>query len=136
MPPTRHLPDITDLPLDDRRIAGDAIETVIDSRDYLPKDSTLLMVATRFGDDIREALELPALERTGRGPQLRPLHEMGLADLDRLDKAVETLLGRFTRYMDDPDLIAGLTDLCEKVSVILIAVKDRARREADQEARA
>jgi hypothetical protein len=128
MSSTRGLPgNVTDLAIADRRTAGDAIETVIDFGDYLPSDGKLLMLATLFGDDIRDALGLPTLERVKRGPDLKPLEEMDLTDLDRLDKAVETLLGPYTKFMDDPELIAGLTELGEKVIIALIAAKAQDR---------
>jgi hypothetical protein len=104
---------LTELPITDLRVAGDAVETVIEFRAYLPPGEMLVMVAGRFRDDIRELLRVPRLEPAHRGTEVKPLDNLESADLRRTAKAVGTLVGRFTPYMDDPELIALLSDLDE-----------------------
>jgi hypothetical protein len=47
---------LTELPKADLRAAGDAIETLIEFRAYLPPAGPLVMLAGKFRDDIRDAL--------------------------------------------------------------------------------
>ena len=102
---------ITELPTPDLRNAGDAIETLIELRTYLPPDGMLVMLAGRLRDDIRDMLGMKPLERVDRGSEVKPLGDLPGTDLDRLDKAVGVLLWRYTRFMDDPELLALLTAL-------------------------
>lgn len=102
---------LAELPIDDLRTAGDAIETVIEFRDYLPPAEMLVMLAGRFRDDIREMLAVPRLEPASRGTEVRSLDELENAELYRAAKAVGVLTGRFTPFMDDPELIALLSGL-------------------------
>ena len=105
------MPAITQLSTDKLRIAGDSIETVIEFRDYLPPGGTLVMLAGRWRDVIRELLSVPALDRVSRGPDHKKLSAMEDADLYRLAEAVILLVGAFTGSMDDPELPRQLTDL-------------------------
>jgi hypothetical protein len=91
------MPSLTELSKAELRDAGDAIETLIEFRDYLPgSDGVLLVVATRWAEDIREALGLPPLWYVEAGAR-KPLEDLGLKDLKRLDKAAELILSRFAR---------------------------------------
>jgi hypothetical protein len=113
------MPSVTNLPLDDLRDAGDAVETLIEFRDHLPPGGMLLMLAGRFRDDLRELLGMPALGRVTRGPVRKTLGDLTDGGLDRLDRALGTLLGRYTRYVDDPELISLLGELHGAVSAKL-----------------
>jgi hypothetical protein len=105
------MPGTTELSTADLRTAGDAIETVIEFRDYLPPGGMLLMLAGRWRDEIRELLAMPTLDRVSRGPDHKRLSTMDDADLYRLAEAVILLVGAFTGSMDDPELPRQLKDL-------------------------
>lgn len=117
------MPSLTELPTDNLRIAGDAIETVIEFRDYLPPGGMLVMLAGRWRDDIRELLSVPPLDRVSCGPDRKKLSAMEDADLYRLAEAVILLVGAFTGSMDDPELPRQLNDL---LSTIVLARNARA----------
>lgn len=99
------------LGIDKLRVAGDAIETVIDYRMYLPLEDPakrmvgLVLPAGAWRDDIRHGLGMRRLERVDRGEEIRPLTELPLEALNRLSRAVGKLLGQFAPFMDDPDQI-------------------------------
>jgi hypothetical protein len=112
---------IAELSKDQLRVAGDAIESVIDLRAYLPTDGTLIMLAGRFRDDVREELGVPPLDPAGRGPERKQLDDLGDEQLDRLATAVTTLVGRFRPFIDDPELAKQLSDLHARLSVRLYA---------------
>ena len=112
---------ITELPTADLRAAGDAIETLIDLRAYLPPSGMLIMLAGKLRDDIRDMLQVRPLEPAERGPEVKLLGDLEDTDLDRLDKAVGVLLGRFTRFMDDPEMQPLLTALQARLAVELFA---------------
>jgi hypothetical protein len=116
------MPSLAELPIADLRVAGDAVETVIEFRAYLPPGEMLVMVAGRFRDDIRELLRVPRLEPAHRGAEVKPLDSLESADLYRTAKAVGVLVGRFTPYIEDPELITLLSDLDE---LFRIRVSDR-----------
>jgi hypothetical protein len=113
------MPAITELPIDDLRVAGDAIETLIDLRAYLPADGKLLMLAGRFRDDIREVLGMPSLERPERGSKSKRLDELEDEDLDKLAYAVGSLVSEFRKVMDDPDLVRRLGNLNAALRLLL-----------------
>ena len=113
-----------DLPMNDLRLAGDTIETVIDRRAYLPPDAKLVMFAGSFRDDIRELLGMPDLGAARRGAEVEPLSEVSEEDFGNLRQAVAVLLGQFTKWMDDPDLVTLLKVLHELLAI------DEARRDA------
>ena len=102
---------ITELSIADLRGAGDATETLIDFRAYLPIGETLIMLAGRWRDDIREELGVRPVGRAYRGSEVEPLSEMEEEDFDNLCQAVAVLLSRFTAVMDDPDLPKLLREL-------------------------
>jgi hypothetical protein len=109
------MPTLSDLPLDYLRAAGDAIETVLDFRAYLSTDGTLIMLAAKFRDDIRELLGLPSLPRVSRATEGTKLDSMEDAELECLFEAVLILNGRFTRHMDDPELPKCLADVLGRI---------------------
>jgi hypothetical protein len=118
------MPLLTELPKADLRAAGDAIETLIEYRACLPPAELLIMLAGKFRDDIRDALGMPLPERASRGQDVRPLGELASGELDKLFRAVGVLVGRFTPWMDDPELIASLSGLHQ---VLSIQASERAR---------
>lgn len=89
-------------------MAGDAIETLIEFRAYLPPEEVQATVCGRFRDDIRELLGLPVPERAVRGDEEKLLPELDDEGFNRLLHAVGTLVGRFTPFMDDPELVIAL----------------------------
>jgi len=109
------MPSLTALSLDELRCAGDAAETLIEFRDYLPTDGMLLMLAGRWRDDIRELLGVPPSERVSRGPERKKPEDMQDADLERLFASVILLVDGLKGYMDDPELPRHLSDLLEQV---------------------
>lgn len=97
--------DLSELPITDLRTAGDAIETLIEFRAYLPQEEVKARVCGRFRDDIRELLGLPVPERAERGDEEKFLPELDGAGFDRLLHSVGILVGQFTPFMDDPELV-------------------------------
>jgi hypothetical protein len=112
---------IADLSTDELRVAGDAVETVIDLRAYLPTDGTLIMLAGRLRDDIREEPGVPPMKPAGRGPESKQLDDLGDEELDRLATAVTTLVSRFRSFIDDPELAKQLNDLHARLCIRLYA---------------
>ena len=112
---------IAELSTDELRLAGDAIETVIDLRTYLPTDGTLIMLAERFRDDIRELLGVPVLKPADRGPERNQLDDLADEELDRMAEAVTALVGRFRPFIDDPELVRQLNDLNARLCLRLYA---------------
>lgn len=110
-----HMRTIADLSKDNLRVAGDAIETMIEFRAYLPTDGMLVILSGKFRDDIREELGVPPLTPAGLGPERKRLDDLEDADLDRLFEAVLVLNGRFTGHMDDPELPKCLADVLARV---------------------
>jgi hypothetical protein len=131
--PTTHMQSLSGLPIDDLRTAGSAIEDAIDFVAGFPGSGMLLMVATRFADDIREQLELPTMGRITPVPR-PPLAELPLEELSRLDRALGVLLGRFTGNMEDPELIAELAGVQAALAPVVLAAQARAKTEALPEA--
>jgi hypothetical protein len=103
------MPSLTGLSTGELRDVGDAAETLIDLSDYLPPGDALVSRAGKLRDSIRELLEMPPLEHVSRGGERKMLATMEDADLDRLVKAVNTLLGRFKGYTEEAEL-DGLLD--------------------------
>ncbi len=118
---------LAELSTDQLRVAGDAIEAVIDHRAYLPADGMLVMLAGRFRDDIREALEVKHLGRADRGTERKPLEELGYEELTRLAAAVSSLVGRFRPFMDDPELVRLLDDLHSRLALFSFERANTAR---------
>ena len=90
---------LTELSTAELRDAGDAIETLIDFRDYLPLGGSLLTLAAKFRDDIRSLLDMEPLEGVSREPGRKNYKDMGDVDLDRLIKAVVVLHSLFPHCM-------------------------------------
>lgn len=98
---------------------GDAVETLIEFRDYLPPGDTLLDLALRFGDEIRELLGMPVLPRVSRGPERKPLDGLEDTDLGRLSRALVILSPEFADYLTSPEMISHLTAVFREVCVVV-----------------
>jgi hypothetical protein len=81
-------------------------------RPYLGTSRLLPLLAARLRDDAAEALGMPAPPLPRRSPVTpRPLGELTSGELAALLGAVGTLVDRFTRCMDDPELPRLLASL-------------------------
>lgn len=125
------MPFLTELSLDELRVAGDATETLIDLRTYLPPDGMLIMLAGRFRDDIREELRMKPLAHAVRGSERETLDDLTEQEAIMLSRVVAILLDRFAPFMEDPELPKLLRELQQKLAVV---VSERAN--AAKEARA
>jgi hypothetical protein len=125
------MPFLTELSLDELRVAGDATETLIDLRAYLPPDGMLIMLAGRFRDDIREELRMKPLAHASRGSERKTLDDLTAQEATMLSKVVATLLDRFAPFMEDPELPKLLRELRQKLTVVVLE-----RAHAAEEAKA
>jgi hypothetical protein len=90
---------------DPRKTALEAAETLMHFRTFLPRGGLLLMLVSRFRDDLRDALGMARERVPGSGRHFRSLDEMTSTEFDRVTAAVATLLeDRFAPLMDDPAL--------------------------------
>jgi hypothetical protein len=64
---------------------------------------------------------MPPLNPASRGPERKRLDDLEAAELDRLFEAVLMLSGRFTGYMDDPELPRRLADVLALVGSARVA---------------
>lgn len=96
---------LTTLDTDALNVALSAADTMMSLKQFLPSTGLLVMLLSRFRDDIRDALEMESERFPGRGKVFRPLDEMTTAELGSAWGAVIILLqDRFTDLMDDPEL--------------------------------
>jgi hypothetical protein len=107
---------LTSLPTDELRLAQQTAETLIRFKAYLPPGGLLLMLVSKFRDDIRDVLgmEIGGLPR--RGTDRRSLDELTSVELNTVTGATGILLDRFEPYMDDPALPRLLTDFREALN--------------------
>lgn len=105
------MPSLKELSTDELRVAGDAIETMIDFRDYLPPGGMLLAEMGKHRDDIRDLLEMTPLERVSRDPCRKTYDGLEDADLGRLSEAVFILIRKFPGHMESPESIRRLVDV-------------------------
>jgi hypothetical protein len=102
---------LTELPKDELKVAHDAAETLMSFKEYLPPGGLLLMLVSKFADDIRDVLQMAREGLPHRGRERKPLDELTSVELDTVSGAVAILLqDRFTRVMDDPALPALLRE--------------------------
>jgi hypothetical protein len=95
---------LTELPLDALQEAHRAAGTLIGHKPYLP-GGLLLLLLSRFRDDIREALSMEPGDVPRRGRERRSLDELTSVELSTVSGAAMILLqNRFTQVMDDPEL--------------------------------
>ncbi len=106
---------ITDQAEDDLKVAHDAAERMMTLKDYLPDRGLLLMLTTKFRDDLREILGMETLPLPRRPAVQLSLDALTTSELDSLWGAVVILLQpRFTSIMDDlalPRLLEQLQEL-------------------------
>jgi len=109
---------ITDQAEDDLKVAHDAAERMMMLKDYLPDRGLLLMLTTKFRDDLREILGMETLPLPRRPAVQLSLDALTTSELDSLWGAVVILLQpRFTLIMDDPALPRLLDQLQELLRV-------------------
>jgi hypothetical protein len=114
---------LTELPKDALRVARDSAETLMSYKAYFPPGGLLLMLLSRFADDIREVLgdETDAEDKPKslprRGREHRSLDELTSVELGTVSGAVMILLQpRFTTVMDDPALPGQLGGFQDKLT--------------------
>jgi hypothetical protein len=96
---------ITDLPNDEHQVARDSAETLIAFKAYLPRGGLLLMLVSKFRDDIGDALDMDRGDLPQRGRERKSLDELTSVELDTVAGATGILLqDRFTSVMGDPAL--------------------------------
>jgi hypothetical protein len=95
----------TELSIDALQVARDSAETLVKFKAYLPPGGLLLMLTSKFQDDICDALGNGRGDLPRRGRERRPLDELTSVELDTVAGAVSILLQeRFTAVMGDPAL--------------------------------
>lgn len=93
------------LDTDALKVALDASDVLMRYKQFLPRGGLLLMLVSRFRDDVREALEMEAERYPGRGHVFQSLDALTSIELDTVAGAVGILLQeRFVSVMDDPGL--------------------------------
>jgi hypothetical protein len=98
------------LDTDALKVALDAADTLMKFKAFLPRSGLLVMLTSRFRDDVREALRMEperyaTTTNTGRGHTFKSLDDLTSTELDNIAGAAGTLLeDRFTAVMDDPEL--------------------------------
>lgn len=96
---------LTELPEEELKMALEAADALMRHRVFLPRGGLLLMMLSRFRDDIREILGMATGRAPGHGKEHRSLDEMTTTELDTVSGAVGALLEvRLTSNMDDPAL--------------------------------
>lgn len=96
---------------DGLKAALDASDALMQRKDFMPHRGLLVMLLSRFRDDVREQLEMPPERRPSHGSVFSSLDDLTSGELDKLWHAVNTLLEkRFTDVMDDPELPEQLRD--------------------------
>jgi hypothetical protein len=96
---------ITDLPTDALEVARDSAETLMRFKVYLPPGGLLLMLISKFADDVGDLLSMEREPLPRRGRERRSLDELTCVELDTVAGAVGILLqDRFTSAMGDPAL--------------------------------
>jgi hypothetical protein len=101
----------TDSDLRDAHAAADVVASE-KFRPYLGTGRLLPLLVARLRDDAVEALGMPAPPLARRSPVTpKPLGELTSGELDALAEAAGTLLDRFARCMDDPELPRLLASL-------------------------
>jgi hypothetical protein len=96
---------LAELPKDELKVAHDAAETLMSFMKYMPPGGLLLMLVSKFADDIRDVLQMPCEGAPHRKRERKSLDELTSVELDTVSGAVVILLqDRFTRVMDDPAL--------------------------------
>lgn len=96
---------LTELQPDALKAARDAAGTLMSFKAYMPPGGLLLMLVSKFRDDIGDVLGIEPEALPQRGRERRSLDELTSVELDTVSGAVMILLqDRFTKVMDDPAL--------------------------------
>jgi hypothetical protein len=101
---------LTELDADALKLANEFTETLIRFKAYLPPGGLLLMLLSKFRDDVREVLEVETEGLPHRPRERRSLDELTSTELVTVADATGILLDRFAPYMDDPGLPRLLRD--------------------------
>jgi hypothetical protein len=105
------------LDADALKVALDASDALMQHKGFMPRGGLLLMLVSRFRDDVRECLGMEAERYPGRGHVFSSLDELTSTELDTVAGAVMILLqDRFTRAMDDPELPKQLVEFQDKLT--------------------
>jgi hypothetical protein len=89
---------------EDFDLAMHCIDIVLKYRAYTLAGGLLVLLLCRFCDDVREAHGKEMLLPVDRGSQILPLGDLDLSELGVLTEALDTLLLKFAKFMDDPEL--------------------------------
>ena len=101
---------------DDLKDALAASDTLMQHTQFMPPEGLLLMLVSKFRDDVREQLGMKPERPPSRG-NFTPLGQLTTPELAALENAVDTLLEpRFVKSMDDPDLSKGLLDFRDELT--------------------
>jgi hypothetical protein len=93
------------------KAALDASDALMRHKEFMPRKGLLVMLVSRFRDDVREQLEMPPERHPSHGSVFSSLDDLTSGELDKVQGAVNTLLEkRFTDVMDDPELPKQLRD--------------------------
>jgi hypothetical protein len=108
---------LTELDPDALKVSLDAADTLMRLKQFMPGGGLLVMLTSRFRDDVRDALEMEAERYQGRGQTFRSLDELTSVELDSIAGAVSILLQpRFVTLMDDPELPRLLDEYQDKLT--------------------
>ena len=100
--------DLDDLDPDALKLALECVETVLKFR-AVTSGKLFVMLLGKLRDDLCNALSMEPLRRLVRGAESNTFAALNSAEVDSLIGAVMILRQpRFTRAMDDPELIRGL----------------------------
>jgi hypothetical protein len=111
------MPALKDLHLDDLEVALNAADALMKHKEFLPRAGLLLMLISRFRDDIRDAIGAEVERLPGRGQVFRSLDELTTTELAAVSGAVGSLLeDRFKSTMDDPALPMQLDEYRDKLN--------------------
>ena len=112
----------TELQIDALKVACDAAGVLIAKKAFLPPGGLLVMLLSRFRDDIGEVIGAATTDPkpkalTRREREHRSLDELTSVELDTVAGAVMILLqDRFTEVMDDPALPRLLEEFQDKLT--------------------
>lgn len=108
---------LKDLDTDALKVALQSADALMSLKSFMPRGGLLVMLLSRFRDDVRDALEMEPERYPGRGKVFRSLDELTSSELDAAWGAVMVLLQpRFTAVMDDPELEKQLRSFQDQLS--------------------
>jgi hypothetical protein len=95
---------LAELPINTLQVARNAALTLMRFKAYMPPGGLLLMLVSKFADDMGDVLGIERDPLPQRGRECRSLDELTSIELDTVTGATGILLDRFTDCMDDPAL--------------------------------